>query len=203
MSVPGTYVPGYSWLHRAPVGAKLTALLALGLGLLFVPGPAAWWAGSLTLGAVVVAAATARLPLGDVARALRGVLLVAVTAAAYQWWRAGWETAVGVATVLLALVVAGLVVTMTTPMDATLDGVVRLARPLARLGVPPERVALAVALTLRGVPALVVLAGQSRDAARARGVERSPRALLVPTVLRTVAHARRTGEALAARGLVD
>ncbi|HET7414781.1 MAG TPA: hypothetical protein VFI97_03695, partial [Arthrobacter sp.] len=40
-----------------------------------------------------------------------------------------------------------------------------------------------------------------RDAAKARGLERNPRALLVPVVINAVAYAKQTGDALAARGL--
>lgn len=199
----GMYLPGSSWLHRTPVAGKLAALVVLGLALLLVPRAWSWVAGPVALLAVTLVAVSARLPLGGVVRSMRGLLLVALAAGVYQWWRAGWETAVGVSTTLLALVLAGLVVTMTTPLDATVDVVARLTRPLRVVGLPPEWVALAVALTLRGIPTLVQVAEQSRDAARARGLERHPRAVLVPTVIRTVAHARRTGEALAARGLPD
>lgn len=201
--VLGMYQPGRSWLHRAPAGAKLLGLLALGLALAFVPTGLAWAAGSAALLLVLVVAASARVRLGGTLRALRAVLVVAAAAAAYQWWRSGWEQALGVLSVLVALVLAGMVVTMTTPMDAVVDVVVRGARPLGRFGLRPEWVGLAVALTLRGIPALVTVAGEAREAARARGLERNPRAVLVPTALRTVARARLTGEALAARGLAD
>jgi biotin transport system permease protein len=197
------YRPGTSWLHRLPAGAKLLGLFALGLALALVPGRFGWLAGTTALLLVVAVAASARLDLPTTVRALRGVLLVALAAAAYQWWRSGWEQALGVLTTLGALLLAGLVVTMTTPMEAIVDVVVRGSRPLARLGVKPEWVGLAVALTLRGIPALLAVAVEARDAARARGEERNPRAVLVPTVLRAVGRARRTGEALAARGLTD
>jgi biotin transport system permease protein len=84
-----------------------------------------------------------------------------------------------------------------------LDAVARAARPLRRVGVAPETVALAVGLMLRAVPALAATASDVRDAARARGLERSPRALLVPAAVRAVGRARLTGDALAARGLGD
>lgn len=206
MSTPdllGVYRPGRSWLHRTPAGAKLLALLALGLALALVPGRVTWVAGCGALALVLGVALSARLPLRPVARALRGVLLLGVAVAAYQWWRSGWELALGVLATLVALVLAGLVVTMTTPLDAVVDVVVRASRPLARVGLRPEWVGLAVALTLRGIPSLLAIAVETRDAARARGLERNPRAVLVPTVLRTVARARQTGEALAARGLAD
>ena len=67
----------------------------------------------------------------------------------------------------------------------------------------PESVALAFSLMLRAAPGTLELAGETRDAARARGLERSPRARLVPLVLRVVARARASGEALHARGVTD
>jgi biotin transport system permease protein len=78
-----------------------------------------------------------------------------------------------------------------------------LLRPLRRVGVQPERVSLLLALTIRAVPVLVGTLSDVRDARRARGLERSPRALLVPVVLRTMRHADRLGEALVARGVDD
>ena len=69
------------------------------------------------------------------------------------------------------------------------------------LGTPV--VALAFSLMIRSIPLILELAAETRDAARARGLERSPRAYLTPLVLRVVAHARATGDALHARGLGD
>ena len=56
---------------------------------------------------------------------------------------------------------------------------------------------------IRAVPLTLDLATETREAARARGLERDPRARLVPLVVRSVAHARATGEALDARGIAD
>jgi biotin transport system permease protein len=60
-----------------------------------------------------------------------------------------------------------------------------------------------LALTIRAVPVLTATFEQARDARRARGLERSARALLVPLVVRTVRHADQLGEALVARGVDD
>jgi len=199
----GAYVPGRSWLHRAPTGAKLGGLALFGIGLALVPGRVGWVGGSLAFGAVVAVALSARLPLGLALRALRVLLVLGLAVAVYQVWRSGWQVALGVLATLMALVLAGLVVTMTTPMDSIIEVVVRASRPLRRFGLKPEWVGLAFALTLRGIPALVEIVTEARDAARARGLERDPRAILVPAVIRTVARARTTGEALAARGLAD
>ncbi len=84
-----------------------------------------------------------------------------------------------------------------------MDAVGRGLRPLRPLGVDPQAGALAFSLMLRAIPSTILLAEESRHAALARGLERSPRALLVPFVIRTVARARDTGDALHARGIGD
>lgn len=196
----GLYRHGTSPLHRLPAVAKLAGLAALGVAVLVARGPVA----SLVLLAVAVAATVVgRVPLRSVVRSLLPVLVATVLLGAYQWWQRGPAVAVEVAADVLTLVVAAGAVTATTPADRMLDVLDRMLRPLRHLGVRPDVVALAVALMLRSVPALLTTAHESRDAARARGLDRSPRALLVPTAVRTVARARSTGEALAARGIGD
>ena len=75
-------------------------------------------------------------------------------------------------------------------------------RPFRRL-VDPERVALTITLAIGALPGTVALALETRDAARARGLSRHPRAYLTPFVIRVVARAHETGDALQARGLGD
>jgi biotin transport system permease protein len=83
------------------------------------------------------------------------------------------------------------------------DAVVGAVRPLRRVGVDPDRVGLVIALGVRAVPVVVALAGQVRDAQRARGLTSSARAFAVPLIVRSLRHADAMGEALAARGLDD
>jgi len=196
----GLFQPGSTPLHRLGPGTKLAALAVLGLVLLARPG---WEIALGVLAAVLAVAALARLRWRTSVRALVPVLVMLAALAAFQVWQRGWEVAVQVSASLLALVLAGTVLTATTPADRLVDLLVRGARPLARIGLRPEVLALAVALMLRTIPALGEVVAQSRDAARARGLERSPRAVLVPSAVRTVARAHTVGEALAARGLAD
>ena len=196
----GLYVPGTTAVHRTPVGAKLTALALLGIAVVALRGPV----GALALLALAVAAAgVARLPVRATVTGLGPLLAGALVLTAFQWWQQGPAAAIEVTADLLTLVVAAGVVTATTPADRMLDALERAARPLRHVGLRPEIFALSVALMLRTIPALAQTAGQVRDAARARGLERDVRALLVPAAVRTVARARATGEALAARGLGD
>ncbi|WP_432523919.1 energy-coupling factor transporter transmembrane component T [Kineococcus sp. SYSU DK006] len=204
----GAFVPGRSPLHRARPGAKLAglALTALAAGLLraLVPG----WTGAAALAALAACAALAALvavgarPGGRLlAGQLRRTWWLLAALAAVQLWQAGPERALAVVAALTGCLWAAAVVTATTPVPALLASVVAAARPLRVLGVDPERVGLALTLTITSIPVVARLLAQSREAADARGLQRDPRALLVPTVVRAVAHAEAVGEALAARGL--
>jgi len=196
----GLYQPGTSLVHRLGAGPKLALLAVLGIVLMGWPR---WEVAVGGLAVVVASAALARLRWRESARGLVPILLLLVGIAAFQVWQRGWDVAVQVSASLFALVLAGTILTATTPADRLVDLLVRGARPLARLGLKPEVFALAVALMLRTIPAIGEVLGEARDAARARGLEREPRAILVPTAVRTVARAHSVGEALAARGLAE
>ena len=196
----GLYRPGTSWLHRRGAGSKAAALAVLGLSVVVLRGP--WWALGLLAG-IVLLAVSARLPLRTTTRALVPLLVTALLVGGYQCWQRGWATGVEIAADLVTVVLAATVVTATTSADRMLDALTRALGPLRRVGGAPETVALAVGLMLRAVPALMRTATEVRNAARARGLERDPRALLVPAAVRAVGRARATGEALAARGIGD
>lgn len=196
----GAYRPGTTMVHRIPAGPKLGLLALFGVATVAVPG--AWPAVGL-LAAAIGVAAWVRMPLRSTVRALRPLLLVVVVVTAFQVWQQGWSTAVHVVAGLLASVVAAMVFTATTSIDAMLDAITRGLGPLRRVGANPERFALAFSLVLRSIPGILAIAQETRAAAKARGLERNPRALLVPMAIRTVAHAYETGAALHARGLGD
>src|SRR5690625_798857 len=91
-----------------------------------------------------------------------------------------WADAITITGTLLVTVALAGCVTATTPSSAILDAVERALGPLRHVRVDPARIALVFALALRSVPVLHHLATGTRDAARARGVERSVRAQVVP-----------------------
>ncbi|EWT00487.1 cobalt transporter [Intrasporangium oryzae NRRL B-24470] len=202
MNGPGlftTHVPGTSWLHRAPLWLKLTGVVLVGTTTFWFTS---WWQAALLLVALLAVGLGAGLPTRRVVASLRALGPVLVLLGAFHWWTQGLPEAtrivVGIANAYLA---AGLL-TATTPVTDMLDGLVRGAKPLRRW-LDPEVVALTLGIMLRSVPWVAGAFGQVRVSARARGLERSPRALVLPVVIHTVAYARRTGEALAARGLTD
>lgn len=194
----GAYVPVAGPLHRLRPGAKLLGLLVFAAVVVWVPGaPSA----ATALAVAVALAIVAGLRGADFWRVSRGFLLIAIPLFLFQSWQQGWERGFEVVADLFALILAASAVTASTPLEDMLDTITWSLSPLRRFGLPPERVALAFSLMITAIPSILGIAHETRAAARARGLERNPRALVVPLALRTVAHAQLTGQALAARGI--
>ena len=192
------YVPGDSLIHRAPLALKFLLVFACGLASFIVQDwliPAAVLVG--LCGIFLLSGAGPRRLWGAV-RPLAAVLLVI---GAFQWWQLGAPTAARIVLNILVCVVAASLLTATTPVQMLLDGVVKAATPFRRFGADPERFALTIGIMLRSIPYIAGTFADVRDSARARGLERNPRALILPVFITSVAFARQTGEALAARGL--
>ena len=196
----GLYQPGDTLLHRLPIGAKVLGLAVLSLAIVLVRDVRS---APVFLAVTLVLALVARVPMRSLWRSARGVLLIAVVAGALQWWWYGAPKAVETFLDLISLALAALSLTATTTVNAMVDALARWARPLGIFGVPPDRVALTVALTIGALPHTLAIARETRDAARARGIDRNPRAYLSPFVIRVVARAHESGDALHARGIGD
>lgn len=196
----GLYRPGSSPVHRLAAGVKLLVLLVGTTALVLARSP---WAVAAGVVVVLVATSVAALPPTVMWQQLRPLRWFVVLLAPFQLWSGGPAAAVVSVGTLVVTVAAAAVVTLTTRVTSILDVVEGLARPLRRFGADPERIGLVLALTIRAVPVLAATLDDVRDARRARGLDRSPRALLVPLVVRTLRHADRLGEALAARGVDD
>jgi biotin transport system permease protein len=194
-----TYRPGRSWLHVLPASVKLAGLAAGMVAVLLVDSPTGIAAAA---GVTVLLYLTAGMVRALPAQAwsLRWLVAGLVT---LQVLTSGWAAAVVVTgRVVVAVGLAGLI-TLTTRVVDLLDVLERVLRPLRRLRVDSERVALVLALAIRVVPVVAGLAAEVRDAQRARGLRGSVRAYAVPLVVRTLRHADALGEALVARGLDD
>ena len=196
----GLYRPGRSPLHRAPAWAKLVVLIAAGAASLLLDRP---WQVAAALGVVVAGYAVAGVPPRVMLRQARPLVWILGAVAVFHVLATGWERAVVVVGVLLALVLLAALVTLTTRTVDLVDVLVAWLRPLRPLRVDPERVGLLLALAIRSVPVVVGLAQEVRDAQRARGLTASPSAYAVPLVIRSLRHADELGEALAARGVDD
>ena len=196
----GCYQPGTSLLHRAGAGVKLLGLLVFSTVLVALRSPVTVL---VCLFVVVGLYAVGGFGARTLAAQVWPLRWIVVFLLPFQWWTAGWQLAVAIVGSLVIAVAGAGLVSLTTRVTDLLDVITRLLRPARVIGVDPDRVALLLALTIRAVPVIAGTLQEARDARRARGLERSTRALVTPVVVRTIRHADRVGDALAARGVDD
>ena len=191
--------PSKTWAHGVPAGGKLAALALATIGLFALREPA-----HLALAALGAAGLVATGG-GEFARAsLRPLWMlwpfVAIVAAWHLWLR----DPAGIAIILRMMTAVALAnfVTMTTRLTDMIAVIEWLLRPFARV-IPAARLALAIALTIRFVPVMLLRAEELGAAWRARSPA-SPRWRILPALtLSTLDDAARVAEALRARGGVD
>ncbi|GAA2512944.1 energy-coupling factor transporter transmembrane component T family protein [Winogradskya humida] len=192
------YRPGTSLLHRMPAGPKLVVVAGLATAISLLP------ANPLLLAAVLVAVAGCYLLAGT-----------GIAEAGRQLWRLRWvllvvslsqvfflpvlAVAANVIRVGAVVLVANLI-TLTTRTDRLIDALERALRPLRKLGVNSDRVALMLSMTITTIPVIAGFAARIREAQRARGVTVSPFAAVVPLLVMALKHADDLADALVARG---
>ncbi|WP_158969377.1 energy-coupling factor transporter transmembrane component T family protein [Chachezhania sediminis] len=183
--------------HDWPAGAKLIALCVFCTVIGFLRWPFAGWVGLVVvLGMAVVAGGWfLKLILSD----LRPAVVIAALIAIFHAILGDPMQGVAVAGGLLSCIGAAMMLTRTTSPAELLDTVDRW---LGGLGVPERprrRLALAVALTLRFIPALSERAGRLTDAHRSRSPKRPGWRILPPLAIGALDEADRAAEALRAR----
>ncbi|MDO5502256.1 MAG: CbiQ family ECF transporter T component [Actinomycetia bacterium] len=152
---------------------------------------------------VLAAYVIVRIPPARAWQSLRFILLLALIVGGLQAIVLPWQQAVVIGALLFLAVAIAALVTLTTSTTDLLDGLERGMRPLRRIGVDSERVALTLALTIRTIPVIAASGARLREAARARGVRITLIPYAVGLVVLTLQHAERVGEALTARGVDD
>lgn len=194
-----SYRPGASIVHRMSAGPKLVLFAALALVSSAYPHDG--WSVTVSLVVVctlyLVAGLPVRVLIAEIWR-LRWLVLVLGTA---LWYFVSPLTAWISTSRVASLLLLAALLTITTRMGDLLAVLHRMLRPLHRLGVDADAVAMTISLTLTMIPVVAGFARAVREAQRARGVRPGLRTT-VPLMVRTLRHADEVGDALAARGLV-
>lgn len=191
------YLPGNTWLHRVRAGLKLAVLAIGSTVLMWVHSP------SLLLVACALVCLSVRwagASLQQVWQQLRPLVWLLFVLGGLSVWSQGLWQALEMILRLLTLVLAALVVSMTTPLTQMMQVVAWLLKPFQRLGwVDADKVALGFGLTMRLIPELGVQWQEIREAQLARGLMPSPLTMGVPMLLRTLRRADEIAEAIDAR----
>ena len=184
--------------HRLPAGAKMAALCGLTLVLFAARTP-------LVPAALLIAVAGLYLAGGLVfarhgLRLLRPLVPFVAVVTLWHLWTGTPGQAAMLGLRLLAAVSAANLVTMTTRLSDMVAVIERLATPLARLGLKPRVIGLAVALVIRFIPVMAERVARLTEAWRARSHRRAGWRVALPATLGALDDAEHVADALRARG---
>ncbi len=220
----GQYVPGDTIIHRLDPRVKILSVVALSL-LIFAATPVEIALISVFIAAV---AGAARMTPGQAAGALRPVaVFIAMISLVHLFFtggqpllslsplpvritREGLLRGIYVTWQFAGLILAAAVLTRSTPPSELVAGIERLLRPLSRVGIPSQDLAVMIAMALRFMPMLLEEYDRLRMAQMARGADfttgslalrtRAVHALAVPLLLSAFRRADELAVAMEARG---
>jgi len=171
----GTYIPGASVLHRADPRTKILIAFAMAIALFAV---SSWVPLVILMATTFVFLGVARIPLRYIVSILTPVAWIALFTLAVNslTWSAGFAfSATGfmhglffVMRFVTVMVGTSLVTLTTSPIDLT-DGIALLMRPLARIKVPVEDIAMMISIGLRFIPTIADEVDRIMMAQKARG----------------------------------
>lgn len=219
----GQYYPVDSFVHRLDPRLKLVFLIAYIVAIFLASN---FYGLAVCAGVLVFIVAFARIPIGKVLRAVKGVVFLVVFTAAlnilfyngetvYAEWgiisitKEGLIFSAFLALRLALLVVCSSLLTYTTTPVALTDGVESLLTPLKWIRFPVHALALVMSIALRFIPVLIDETERIKNAQKARGADfesgnlfkriRAMVPILVPLLLSAFRRAEELGDAMEAR----
>lgn len=189
------YVFGDSPLHRLRPVIKIGALVFFCTILFIVEG---WPSVLVAGGLLVVGFGVAGLKPKHAIASLRPALWILAAIFAVQLYLTDVSFAGFVVARFVVLILAAAMVTLTTKTSEFVDGILSALR-YAPSWVPRAKIALAISLCLRFIPLVRAVLEDVRQAQRARGLDRSLTALLVPLIVRTLKTADEVSQAIYSR----
>lgn len=220
----GQYIPGDSLIHRLDPRTKLIASVWF-IILIFMAST--WWTYLVLIGLVLFSSSISDIPIRYYINGLKPLTMLILITVIFQLIFSQGETTVfelgfinitveGLINALKIIIRFVLIVFMstiltltTTPLEIA-DGIEALLRPLKRINVPVQEIALILSIALRFVPTLMQETEKIMNAQRARGVdfssgnlvERMKKVvpLLIPLFISSIDRADQLAVAMTARG---
>jgi len=220
----GQYLPNNTIVHRLDPRVKILSVVALSI-LIFAATTAEILLISVFLAAVAVAARMTPLQALGALRPVafflamiflvhlfftEGRLILSLAPLPVRITQEGLVRGIYVTWQFAGLVLGAALLTMTTSPSDLVGGIERLLRPLSRVGIPSQDLAVMIALALRFMPMLLEEYDRIRMAQMARGADfttgnlalrtRAVSALAVPLLLSAFRRADELAIAMEARG---
>lgn len=183
-------------LARVPAGLKFALLFAIGIAIYLV---SSW---PLLLGALaltVIALAAAKVRPRQLLKTLSGLLILIALVIAITAFTRGYAAAAMYGVRLLTLCLFAFAVTASTRFHQMLAVFETVLAPVRWLGYSSAQMSLGLSMTVRFIPEIRNTYFEVREAQHARGLQGSPRAVLVPLIARTLQSAQEVALAIDSR----
>ncbi len=185
--------PIETYAHRLPASLKMAAFVALTVALFATPQP---WLLTPAV-AILILSCGRRFALQSLKNLRPLIPLILILALWHLWLRD--PAGITLITRMIIGVAAANFVTMTSKLTEMTRTVETLARPLSPI-IAPKTLALAIGLTIRFIPTMLMRAEQITESWRARSPKRPGWRIFLPTTLAALDDASHVAEALRARG---
>lgn len=185
-----------AWIKQLPCGTKICLLFIFSSCMLFL--------SNLNLIAIaflfiVLAYLCAGFSLKYPIKMLMRYYWIFIILFLVQWINNPWIDSFAITLRLATLFLAANLITVTTKASDMLDTFQRFFTLFKPIGVNPEKIALALSLTLRFVPVIKTIYDEIVEVQKARGLERSFLALFVPLIIRIFKMGEDVAQAIEAR----
>ena len=186
-------------LHRAAPGPKLLALIALIAAVTWAP-----------LAGLALTAALYALAFKGLARFFQQLwnlkLLIALITIPQLFFGTNLITVLNATIRLTDAMLLATLFSLTTKTRDLIDSIEsalhsKPLRPLTRLGLKPETVSLAFAMTINAIPMIMKFLNQTKEAQAARGLKPTPIRMTIPLLVASLKYSDEFAEALTARGV--
>jgi biotin transport system permease protein len=186
-------------IHRAAPGPKLLALIALILALSWSP-----------LAGLAFTAALYALAFKNLTKFFKQLwalkLLIALITLPQLLFGTPWPTVFDSTLRITDAMLLATLFSLTTKTQALLESIEgalnsKPLRPLVSLGLKPETVSLAFAMTMNAIPMIMKFVGQIKEAQAARGLMPTPVRMTIPLLVASLKYSDEFAEALTARGV--
>lgn len=187
---------GISYFHKLKPGFKLAVLFAFSLVLFFINRL------DITAAAFVIVLLlyrTADFSFTQAWQQIRPIWWLFVILFIFQLFASSWQNGFIVVLRLACLLLFAGLITLTTPVSRMMETLEHGFRFLKPFGINPAKVSLALSLTLRFIPVLGQITQEVREAQKARGLEGSIVAMVIPITIRTLKMSEDIAAAIEAR----
>ena len=174
---------GTTFIHRLPAGLKLFVVFFVSIGLFYFASlPLAIVSLIIVWCLFFLAGFSSFKPVLE----LRKISWLLVALFIIQYFSVNFESAALIVIRLSSLLLLATLVTLTTPFSKMMACFEKLFSFMRFFGVNPAKISLGLSLTLRFIAIFSDISKEVREAQKARGLEKSVFAVIMPVLIRSL-----------------